>query len=193
MTPIVRRRDQLFRSRSGLPFTFWLKSKPSTCRAVERMRLRGFSAGAETSSQTPDWWTGASKHHGNCSARPLVKKAAKVTRMALTGRFDSRKTPTGRIALQVEEEVTAFWSRLGERKMKRRWRKATLLDLTTPEMRTLMDLRMRPQYWTYTVEIDRAPAPRSAAVVPLSAPVVPEGPGTALTQARSATPIRASS
>ena len=107
--------------------------------------------------------------------------------MALTGRFDFRQTPTGRIALQVEEEVTAFWSRLGERKTKRRSRKATLLDLTTPEMRTLMDLRMRPQYWTYTVEIDRAPAPRSAAVVPLSAPVVPEGPGTALIQARSAT------
>jgi hypothetical protein len=67
------------------------------------------------------------------------------------------------------------------------------LDLTMPEMRTLMDLRMRPQYLTYSVELDRAPAPRSAAVVPLSAPVASEGPGTALTQSRSATPIRASS
>jgi hypothetical protein len=64
--------------------------------------------------------------------------------MAHTGRFNFRKTLTGSIALQVEEEVTAFWSRFGERKTKRRSRKATILDLTTPEMRTLIDLRMRP-------------------------------------------------
>ena len=64
--------------------------------------------------------------------------------MALTGRYDFRKTLWGKIVLKVEEDVPAFWSRSGERKMKRRWRTATLMDLTTPEMRALMDLRMKP-------------------------------------------------
>lgn len=64
--------------------------------------------------------------------------------MALTGRYDFRKTLTGKIVLRVEEEVPAFWARSGDRKVKRRWRNANLMDLTTPEMRMLMDMRMKP-------------------------------------------------
>ena len=56
--------------------------------------------------------------------------------MALTGRFNLRKTLTGRIVLQVEEEVTGFWSRMtGGTKLHRRWRDANVLDLAAPELR----------------------------------------------------------
>jgi hypothetical protein len=41
----------------------------------------------------------------------------------------------------VEEQVH---SRSGE---KRRWRKATLTDLAEPEMRALIDLRFKPQFF----------------------------------------------
>ncbi len=79
--------------------------------------------------------------------------------MALTGRYDFRKTLTGKIVLRVEEEVPAFWSRSGERKTKKRWRNATLMDLTTPEMRMLMDMRMKP------LILARSPAPGADVVV----------------------------
>jgi hypothetical protein len=64
--------------------------------------------------------------------------------MALTGRYDFKKTFTGKVILRVEEDVPAFWSRSGERKTKRRWRNATLMDLAATEMRALMDMRMKP-------------------------------------------------
>jgi len=67
--------------------------------------------------------------------------------MALTGRFNFRKTFTGRIVLQVEEEVRGFWSRMrGTNKLHRRWRDATMMDLAAPELRSLVDLRFRPRY-----------------------------------------------
>lgn len=67
--------------------------------------------------------------------------------MALTGRFNLRKTWTGRIVLVVEEEVRTFWSRFsGSTKMHRRWRDAKVLDLAAPELRNLVDLRFRPSY-----------------------------------------------
>ncbi len=78
--------------------------------------------------------------------------------MGLTGRFDFRRKWTGKIVLWVEEEVPAFWSRSTERKVKRRWRNATLMDLAATEMRALMDLRMRPQYMAHHVEVERTPA-----------------------------------
>jgi hypothetical protein len=101
--------------------------------------------------------------------------------MGLTGRFDFRRKWTGKIVLRVEEEVRAFWSRSGEHKMKRRWRDAALLDLAAPEMRPLMDLRMRPQYTAHLVEVERAPAtsqdrtaaPAGGNVVPLQDPEAP--------------------
>ncbi|MCG7392442.1 hypothetical protein MHY87_05935 [Microvirga sp. ACRRW] len=67
--------------------------------------------------------------------------------MALTGRFNLRKTFTGRIVLQVEEEVQGFWGRMtGRPRLHRRWRDANVLDLAAPELRSLVDLRFRPRY-----------------------------------------------
>src|SRR5438045_1283431 len=70
--------------------------------------------------------------------------------MALTGKFDFRKTVWGKIVLRVEEEVKPFWSRSKPDARKRRWRDATLMDLTAPEMRTLIDLRFKPRLRSQT-------------------------------------------
>jgi hypothetical protein len=65
--------------------------------------------------------------------------------MSLTGKFAFRRTLTGKIVLKVEHEVNAAWpfSRTGA--PRKRWRDAKMVDLTEAEMRTLMDLRNRPQ------------------------------------------------
>lgn len=74
--------------------------------------------------------------------------------MALTGRFNLRKTWTGRIVLQVEEEVAGFWGRLtGKPRLHRRWRDAKVLDLAAPELRSLVDLRFRPRYMPQANEV----------------------------------------
>ena len=94
--------------------------------------------------------------------------------MGLTGRFDFRRKWTGKIVLRVEEEVRAFWSGSGEHKLKRRWRDATLMDLAAPELRSLMDLRMQPQYMARHVELERAPATsQDRAMSALAGNVVP--------------------
>lgn len=87
--------------------------------------------------------------------------------MALTGRFNLRKTLTGRIVLQVEEEVPGFWGRMtGNPKLRRRWRDANVLDLAAPELRALVDLRFRPRYMPGASEpaqeSPRAPRQREA-------------------------------
>jgi hypothetical protein len=64
--------------------------------------------------------------------------------MPLTGRFNLRRTLTGRIVLQVEEDKPVWWSRQG--KSRRRYRDAHVMDLAKPEMRALIDLRNKPQY-----------------------------------------------
>jgi hypothetical protein len=66
--------------------------------------------------------------------------------MSLTGRFNFRKTLTGKIILQVEEDVKGFWRKAGKRVSRRRWRDARVMDLTAPEMRALIDLRQTPQF-----------------------------------------------
>ena len=60
--------------------------------------------------------------------------------MALTGTIDFRKSWFGGIVLQVEEEVKPRFSS----KVKRRWRRATLMDLAQPELRILIDMRSHP-------------------------------------------------
>ena len=60
--------------------------------------------------------------------------------MALTGTINFRKSLFGGIVLQVEEEVKPRFSN----KMKRRWRRATLMDLAQPELRILIDMRSHP-------------------------------------------------
>ena len=67
--------------------------------------------------------------------------------MALTGKFDLRKTFWGKIVLRVEEEVKPLWSRSKPAALKRRWRDATLMDLAAPEMRPLIDMRFKPHLW----------------------------------------------
>lgn len=84
--------------------------------------------------------------------------------MALTGRFDLRKTFMGKIVLQVEEEVKSLWP--GSNETKKRWRDATLLDLTTPQMRTLMDARFRPSLLSYAGPADRTTASPHLYAVP---------------------------
>jgi hypothetical protein len=95
--------------------------------------------------------------------------------MALTGRFDFRKSPMGKIVLRVEEQVPAFWSRGSERRMKKRWRDAAFMDLTTTELRSLMDLRFRSRLMTHHAEVHRAtPAPR-VDIVPILSPEPVQG------------------
>jgi hypothetical protein len=64
--------------------------------------------------------------------------------MPLTGRFNFRRTLTGRIVLQVEEDKPLWWS--SKRKTRRHYRDANVMDLANPEMRALIDLRNKPQY-----------------------------------------------
>jgi hypothetical protein len=69
--------------------------------------------------------------------------------MALTGRFNFRRSWFGKLMLEVEEEVKPLFG--GENKpLKRRWRRATLIDLAQPEMRPLIDLRFQPQFMART-------------------------------------------
>jgi len=64
----------------------------------------------------------------------------------LTGRFDFRKTLSGRLVLLLEEDVRVFWSPFRKRVTRRRWCKARVMDLASPEMRRLIDLRLKPTY-----------------------------------------------
>lgn len=66
--------------------------------------------------------------------------------MALTGRFNLRKTLFGKIVLQVEEDVKASWPMSLKRSTRRHWRDAKVMDLARPELRPLIDLRTRPNY-----------------------------------------------
>jgi hypothetical protein len=66
--------------------------------------------------------------------------------MAITGRFDFRRTLSGKLMLLVEEDVATWFALWRRRSTKRRWRRARVLDLAAPEMRHLIDLRLRPSY-----------------------------------------------
>jgi hypothetical protein len=58
--------------------------------------------------------------------------------MALTGRFDFRRTMTG----HLRHESNGFWDFLTRKKTySRRWRNANIMDLTAPELRHLLDRR----------------------------------------------------
>jgi len=73
------------------------------------------------------------------------KQAFREVIMPLTGRFDFRKTLSGKLVLILEEDVTAL-SPLRKGRTRRRWRKATVMDLAATELRPLMDLRSKPNY-----------------------------------------------
>ena len=59
--------------------------------------------------------------------------------MALTGKFCFRRTLLGKVVLVVEEEKNAIWP-FSER-IRKRWRDASLIDLTNPELRRILELR----------------------------------------------------
>ena len=61
--------------------------------------------------------------------------------MALIGTITFKKGWFGGIVLLVEEEVKTRFTG----KVKRRWRRATFMDLAQPELRILIDMRSRPQ------------------------------------------------
>jgi hypothetical protein len=62
--------------------------------------------------------------------------------MALTGRYDFRKSMTGRLRLYVEYNANGFWDFLtGKKTYCHQWRAANIMDLAAPELRHLMDLR----------------------------------------------------
>ena len=69
--------------------------------------------------------------------------------MTLTGRFNFRRSLFGRLMLEVEEEVKPVFAS-DKKPLKRRWRRATLMDLAQPEMRALIDLRFQPQFMSRT-------------------------------------------
>ena len=79
--------------------------------------------------------------------------------MRLTGRFNFRRTFTGKLVLQLEEEVKAHWPISRTSPTRRRWRDANVMDLTKPELRTLVDLRNRPHFVTQAFVPAEAPAP----------------------------------
>ncbi len=85
--------------------------------------------------------------------------------MALTGRFNLRKSFSGRIILQVEEEVESAWGLFSRKpKFRRRWRDAKSMDLPATELRSLMDLRNRPHSYLQAFEptlVARPVAPRA--------------------------------
>jgi hypothetical protein len=61
--------------------------------------------------------------------------------MNLTGRFNFRKSLTGKIVLQVEEERRPRWSFASRGDVRHRWRDARSLDLALPALRGLVELR----------------------------------------------------
>jgi methionine aminopeptidase len=82
--------------------------------------------------------------------------------MALTGRFSLRKSFSGRIILQVEEEVKSAWGLFSSKpKFRRRWRDAKAMDLSATELRALMDLRNRPRSFSQAFEPTQIVRPAS--------------------------------
>lgn len=81
--------------------------------------------------------------------------------MALTGKFNLRQTFWGKVVLQVEEEVRPWWAR--GKPPRRRWRDAKVLDLASPALRPLLDLRANPYLVRAAPAAQRA-APEAAGV-----------------------------
>jgi hypothetical protein len=98
--------------------------------------------------------------------------------VALTGRYDFRKTWTGKIVLRVEEEVPSFWRRSGEGQLKKRWRDANIMDLTARELRVLMDSRVRPLLMAqYASPGTGAAAPKGSAAPAAEPEAAPQAQG----------------
>ena len=106
--------------------------------------------------------------------------------MALTGRFNFRRSWFGKLVLEVEEETKPFFA--SEKKpVKHRWRRATLIDLAQPEMRALIDLRFQPQFMART-----SPRPLEQPMPPTARPGELPSTVTTFPRAEPATPQRTS-
>ena len=88
--------------------------------------------------------------------------------MPLTGRFDFRKTFSGKLVLILEEDVRAL-SPLRKGSTRRRWRKATVMDLAATELRPMMDHRSKPNYHVPLRQVAETSAFEQAAVEELRA------------------------
>jgi hypothetical protein len=75
----------------------------------------------------------------------------------LTGRFDFRKTFSGKLVLLLEEDVKVLWSPFRKRSTRRRWRQARVMDLASPELRPLIDLRAKPNYLAPSLRLAAPP------------------------------------
>ena len=94
--------------------------------------------------------------------------------MRLTGRFNFRRTLTGKLVLQLEEEVKARWPFSRTAPVRRRWRDANVMDLTKPELRALVDLRTRPQFVPHPLDLaNDTPATLGDEFAPPGGPVSP--------------------
>ena len=93
--------------------------------------------------------------------------------MPLTGRFTFHRTWTGKVVLQLEEEVKAIWPMSRSKPYRRRWRNAKLMDLAAPELRALMDLRYKPHFLAQFQHL--APETAGAESAPQAAPSAYDG------------------
>lgn len=66
--------------------------------------------------------------------------------MAITGRFNFRKTFTGKLVLQVETERRSWWPFARTASPGHVWRDATPKDLTATELQHLLNLRRNPGF-----------------------------------------------
>jgi hypothetical protein len=107
-----------------------------------------------------------------------IIEASEEQVMTLTGRFNLRKSISGRIVLQVEEEVKTLLSVFARARIcKRRWRDATLLDLAAVELRPLIDLRYRPRSSIYLYTKQPCPSDAdSSAAIPVPSATRPSKP-----------------
>lgn len=64
--------------------------------------------------------------------------------MSLTGKFDLRRSVGGKLILRVEEERQPRWPFWRTGRLRRRWRDARQMDLASPALRTLLELRFKP-------------------------------------------------
>jgi hypothetical protein len=80
--------------------------------------------------------------------------------MPLTGKFSFRRSLTGKVILTVEEEVKGIWPLARKGATRRRWRDASLWDLTNPEVRVLLELRDGAKPLAEVQPARRAAAPR---------------------------------
>ncbi|ACA20198.1 hypothetical protein M446_5917 [Methylobacterium sp. 4-46] len=93
--------------------------------------------------------------------------------MAITGRFNFRRTLTGKLVLQVEAVRPGWWPFGKTSSPGHVWRDATMADLAAIELQPLLNLRGNPGYTPrspviFMMHPDKPATPPSAEVVTLA-------------------------